>query len=160
MANYDDIQRLFLTHYAQMHRLARVIVHNDELAKDIVNDVFSSLLQRESNEEITSGYLMSSVRNRCLNHLRDADIRTKVSCQYPLETLDVSEVDAWPDEETLSRLSGLIATRLTPQCRRVVELRYVEGMTYAQIGETLGISKVAVYNHLRHAIEILRKNMM
>lgn len=160
MANNEDIRRLYMTHYARMHRLAMVIVHDDDLARDIVNDVFTSLLKRESSEAVTPGYLMSSVRNRCLNHLRDADVRSVLANQYPLDVAEIIDEETWPDEETISLLNRLIDTNLSPQCRRVLELRYVDGLSYAEIGQSLGISKVAVYKHLRHALETLRSKMM
>lgn len=52
-----------------------------------------------------------------------------------------------------------VANDLTDACRRVVELRFSDGMSYKAIACTLGISEVAVYKHLRHAIDVLRKKM-
>lgn len=43
MMDRNDIEQLFKTHYAQMHRLARMYVHDDNLSHDIVQDVFASL---------------------------------------------------------------------------------------------------------------------
>ena len=46
MMDRNDIEQLFKTHYAQMHRLARMYVHDDNLSHDIVQDVFASCLHR------------------------------------------------------------------------------------------------------------------
>ena len=48
---------------------------------------------------------------------------------------------------------------LTDRCRLVVDLRFTGGLSYAALASALGISEVAVYKHLRHAIETIRKNL-
>ncbi|MCM1028647.1 MAG: ECF-type sigma factor [Alloprevotella sp.] len=51
-------------------------------------------------------------------------------------------------------------TRLpSDQCRRVITLRYRDGLKYREIAQTLGISEVAVYRHIRHALDILRQTL-
>lgn len=40
----DDIERLFREHYAAMWRLAMLILREDDVARDIVHDVFEALL--------------------------------------------------------------------------------------------------------------------
>lgn len=155
MTNKNDIEQLFKAHYAQMHRLAVALLHDDDLARDIVHDVFASLLEGSLEMTESEAYLIRAVRNRCLNHLRDSGTRERVR---NLLFLDNEEYDAeeWPDEETIARIRSLIETDLTPQARRVVELRFSSGMKFAGIAAEMGISETAVYRHLRHALEVLR----
>ena len=40
----DDIERLFRSHYAAMYRLAMLILRDEDVARDIVYDVFEALL--------------------------------------------------------------------------------------------------------------------
>ena len=44
MTTKDDIERLFRTHYAAMYRLSMMILRDDDVARDIVHDVFEALL--------------------------------------------------------------------------------------------------------------------
>ncbi len=138
-----------------MHLTAVVLLHDDDLARDIVHDVFASLLEGSLEMTESEAYLIRAVRNRCLNHLRDSGTRERVR---NLLFLDNEEYDAeeWPDEETIARIRSLIETDLTPQARRVVELRFSSGMKFAGIAAEMGISETAVYRHLRHALEVLR----
>ena len=46
MTTKDDIERLFRTHYAAMYRLAMLILRDDDVARDIVHDVFERLTKR------------------------------------------------------------------------------------------------------------------
>ena len=67
------IERLFRQHYRAMHRLAYLLLHDDDDSKDVVHDVFAKLLveQTELRETTILPYLLSCVRNQCLNVMRD-----------------------------------------------------------------------------------------
>ena len=64
MTNGNDIEQLFKAHYAQMYRLAKALLHDDDLARDIVHDVFASLLDGHTSLHVSGGYLSNAVRNR------------------------------------------------------------------------------------------------
>ena len=65
----------------------------------------------------------------------------------------------WPDEATIALIQSTVSNDLTEACRRVGNLRFTDGRRYQEIADILGISKVAVYKHLRHAIDILREKL-
>ena len=44
MTHRADIEKLFKKYYAQMHRQAAMLLHDDDLARDIIHDVFCTLL--------------------------------------------------------------------------------------------------------------------
>ena len=44
MTTKDDIEQLFRSHYAAIYRLAMLILREDDVARDIVHDVFEALL--------------------------------------------------------------------------------------------------------------------
>ena len=165
MMNEKDIERLFKAHYTQMHQLAMALLQDGDSARDIVHDVFTALIDvggnteaTLGNTEVTPGYLMRAVRNRCLNQIRNLSARERIANRYFLENRDYDE-EQWPDEETMQAISGIIAGELTPQCRRVVELRFRTGMSYAEISAELQISGTAVYKHLHRALSIIRKKL-
>ncbi|MDE6586860.1 MAG: sigma-70 family RNA polymerase sigma factor [Paramuribaculum sp.] len=158
MTNRNDIEQLFKAHYAQMYRLAVALLHDDDLARDIIHDVFASLLDSPIEILVTSGYLVKAVRNRCLNHIRDCEIHQRIANRYFLEN-EVYDSEDWPDEETISRIYSLIKSEISPQARRVMELRFSEGLPFARIAAVMGISETAVYRHLSHALTIIRKKL-
>lgn len=99
MMNVKDIEMLFKMHYRPMHRLAATILHDDESARDIVHDVFESLLHTESKVDISLGYLLTAVRNRCINLIRDNELHSKIE---KMQLIDCEEYEDWPDNETPS----------------------------------------------------------
>lgn len=158
MANRNYIETLFKTYYLQLHRLAAVMLRDYDQACDVVHDVFASILNGYDDAEISAGYLFKAVRNRSLSLIRNLDTRKRVKNLYFLE-VEEYDTENWPDEETIARIDDIIKSELTPQTRRVMELRFVEGMPFNKVAEKLGISETAVYKHVRQALAIIRKKL-
>lgn len=158
MTNGNDIEQLFKAHYAQMYRLAKALLHDDDLARDIVHDVFASLLDGHTSLHISGGYLLNAVRNRSLNHIRDCEIHQRIANRY---FLDNEEYDSerWPDDETIARIYRLIRNEIPTQAKRVIELRFSDGMTFTRIAAVMDLSETAVYRHLSNALKIIRKKL-
>ncbi|MDE5594912.1 MAG: sigma-70 family RNA polymerase sigma factor [Muribaculaceae bacterium] len=158
MTNKNDIERLFKSHYTQMHRIAAALLHDDELARDIVHDVFVSLLDCPHDIIVSAGYLLKAVRNRCLNHIRDCETHQRIANFYFLNDEEYESEDS-PDEEIIGRLQSLIESDISPQAHRIIDLRFSAGMPFSKIAAEMGISETAVYRHLRHALIIIRQKL-
>lgn len=156
MTTKSDIEQLFRSCYPAMLTLAIRLLHDAETARDIVHDVFESVLS-ENLSSVTSAYLLTGVRFASLKYLRSMSLRDRFNNLYAID-FDEIEDDEWPDSEDVARLNALIDRKLPEQCRRVVRMRYNERMSYGEIAGQLGISEVAVYKHLRHAMDVLRHN--
>lgn len=141
-----------------MYRTAVALLHDGDLARDIVHDVFASLLDRDQNILVNGGYLLKSVRNRCLNHIRDCGIHQRIANCYFLDNEEY-DIEDWPDEDTIARIDSMIRNDISPQARRVIELRFSNGMPFSRIATTMGISETAVYRHLSHALSVIRKKI-
>lgn len=156
MTTKSDIEQLFRSNYTAMLTLAIRLLHDTDTARDIVHDVFESVLS-ENLSTVTPAYLLTGVRFACLKYLHRLSVRERFNNLYTLD-LDEIEDDEWPDPDDVARLNELIDGVLPVQGRRVVKLRFNERMSYGEIAEKLGISEVAVYKHLRHAMDVLRQN--
>ena len=131
MATNDEIARLFHLHYASMYRLAMLILRDDDVSKDIVHDVFESLLS-SGKSDVTEAYLLTAVRNRCLKHIRHLSVRDRLKKLYSTDEEEFTD-EEWPDEITLGLIRNTITSDLSEACRRVVELRLADGKTYQEI---------------------------
>ena len=157
MTEIDDIERLFRTHYASMYRLAMLILRDGNVSKDIVHDVFESLLVSQKTD-VAKAYLLTAVRNRCLKHIRNLSVKDRLKEIYSIDEEEILS-EEWPDEETISLIQRTVAKDLTESCRKVVNMRFAESKSYQEIADALGISTVAVYKHLRHGIDVLRRKL-
>ncbi len=153
----DDIERLFREHYAAMYRFAMIILREDDVARDIVHDVFEALLI-SGRSDVSEVYLLAAVRNRCLKYIRSLSAQDRMKAAYFVYETEIEDED-WPDDETIVLIKSTVSHELTDVCRRVVDLRFSEGKSYQEIADILSVSKVAVYKHLRHAIDVLRKKL-
>lgn len=158
MKEKSDIERLFRENYAAMYNLAARMLCDDEAAKDIVHDVFASLVASDMAKEVTPVYLMKAVRNGCYNKVRNMEIHRRIHTSY-LADLSMTEAEDWPDPVVFSEIDAIIEHSLTEQCRRVIRMRYTEGRSYKEISSILGISEKSVYLHLRKGLETIQNKI-
>ena len=150
-----EIEWLFRQHYAQLTRLARSLLYDAEEARDVVSEVFATLLGADIAPRNVEGYLSASVRNRCLNLLEHKSVRAKFERAYTLEMK--AESQPVTDDDRLKRLMAYAEQNLTEQTLRVFRMRHLQGMKYQEIAHELGISRVMVYKHLAQAMEKIRE---
>lgn len=159
MTTNNNIEQLFKAHYSRMWHIAMMLLRDEDAAKDIVHDAFASLLSaNHPTSDLSETYLLSAVRHRCINHIRHLSVRQRFRQIYSKNAEEAIENEDWPDEETIAMLNSAVGN-LSEACGRVVKLRFTDGLSYKRIAETLGISEVAVYKHLRHAIDVLREKL-
>ena len=157
MTDKKELQKLFKQHYRQMYRLATILLHDDAESKDVVHDVFARILDGhiDLKEDTAESYLLTSVRNRCLNVFRSRQIQERVEHLYLLE-LDTTIMPTEHFEEELRALYNGIDQLEPPVCRDIIMLHFREGITFKEIATRLGVSETTVYKHLRRALSQLR----
>ena len=160
MTDQRKLQKLFKQHYRQMYRLATIFLHDDAESKDVVHDIFAQLLDdhRDLREETAQSYLLTSVRNRCLNVIRSRQIQERVEHLYLLD-LDTTITPTELLEEELKALRIGINLLEPPVCRDIILQHFCDGITFKEIASRLGVSETTVYKHLRRALNQLRTQL-
>ena len=149
----SELEILFKTHYAAMFRLAVSLLYDADEARDIVSDVFASLLDgglaiRSDNAQ---GFLLTCVRNSCISVIRHRQMRERFIKIYSTKA---EPQDHGPDDSMmLAELRDCINTQLPPLSRRIFTLRYLQDMTCQQVAEAVGVSRVTVHHHLSQSLE-------
>ena len=155
-----QIERLFRLHYRAMCRLACILLHDGDESKDIVHDVFAGLLADDAllNEATAEAFLLSCVRNRCLNEIRNRKNHERVKQLLMLdEDLENSTLDEL--EAEIKVLHVGIIELFPPICREIILLHFAEGLTFREIAARLGVSETTIYKHLRSALNQLRQTL-
>ena len=154
MTDQSKLEKLFRQHYRQMYRLATMLLHDDAESKDVVHDIFAHLLHESQDlrEETAEHYLLTSVRNRCLNVIRSRQIQD-------LLDLDTTITPTERFEEELKALYKGIDQLEPPVCRDIIMQHFRDGVTFKEIAFRLGVSETTVYKHLRRALNQLRTHL-
>ena len=160
MTDEKELEKLFKQHYRQMYRLATILLHDDAESKDVVHDIFAQLLDdhRDLREETAQSYLLTSVRNRCMNVIRSRQIQERVEHLYLLD-LDTTITPTELLEEELKALRIGINLLEPPVCRDIILQHFCDGITFKEIASRLGVSETTVYKHLRRALSQLRTHL-
>ena len=160
MTDQKKLEKLFKQHYRQMYRLATMLLHDDAESKDVVHDIFAHLLRNSQDlrEDTAESYLLTSVRNRCLNVIRSRQIQERVEHLYLLD-LDTTITPTERLEEELEALYKGIDQLEPPVCRDIIMQHFRDGITFKEIANCLGVSETTVYKHLRRALNQLRTQL-
>ena len=158
----EKIEILFRQHYGPMIRLAKRMLYDDEESRDVVSEVFATLIKTDILPKNMEGYLMASVRNRCLNLLEHKDVRAKFEQAYTLEmkqnmVTDDDTITYTSVEQCYQQMMTYAKQHLTGQTLMVFHMRHIDGMKYQEIADQLGISRVMVYKHLAKAMNTIKE---
>ena len=149
----SELEILFKTHYAAMFRLAMSLLYDEDESKDVVSDVFASLLDgglaiRSDNAR---GFMLTCVRNSCINVIRNKQVRERFVKLYSNKAEPLA--DGPDDSLMLNELREYIDNNLPPLSRRIFTLRYLHDMTCQQVADAVGVSRVTVHHHLSQSLE-------
>lgn len=152
MTDKQEFERIFRQYYGGMFRLARKMLGDDQESKDVVSDVFAQLLKRHTDlhSDTLQGYLLTSVRNRCINLL--VHKQREQAVVVDLQTQD----DDTAEGEQIDTLHRYIDEHMPEMTQRILRLRYQQGLKYREIADALNISEVTVFNHLSQSLKELK----
>ena len=154
-----------------MFRLARRMLGDDAESKDVVSDVFAQLLNKVRcgefeirNAETLQAYLLTSVRNRCINLLvhrqkekqRVDELYSEVEQSQKAVVVEMTNPGQTAEQEQLQMLHYFIDRRLPKLSQQILRLRYQQGLKYREIANVLQVSEVTVHNHLSQSLKQLK----
>lgn len=152
-------KELFDRFFEQSYCLAVSYVLDPDIANDIVQEVFISFYDRHSilgNISNLPAYINISVRNRCLNYLRDLELEDRNLRMYYEHILCVAASDDSEEMMELARKLERAMPYLPESCRKICEMRFKGGMKIKSIAEELNLSVSTVKVQLHRAVSKIR----
>lgn len=155
-----SFEQLFRDNYGKAYYLALRILHDDEASKDVVADAFELVWRRlqDSDVDKLSSYLLTAVKNVCLDYIRKQNIRNRY-VQASVQA--VGKLSFNPEEVDLheEKIQTIMRSldELTPRTQQIVTMCYVQRKKYREVAEELGISESAVKKHIMQALSYMRQ---
>lgn len=159
MMTREKFEEIYRRHYPAMYRLARTILYDADDSKDVVSEIFARLLRGEIVPQTgrIEGFLMTSVRNRCRDVLRHKNVRESVEKLFSAQIM-LNQNKPVNDDDRLERLMLFVETELPPLSQQIFRLRFIHEMTYEEVAEAIGVSRVTVYNHLSQSLQRIKEH--
>jgi RNA polymerase sigma-70 factor (ECF subfamily) len=150
-ATHTQIEILYKSYGAMVHRRCLRILGNEQDAMDATQEVFARVTRHYGSfraEAAPSTWLMRISTNHCLNVIRDsASRRGKLSAQrHELQPAD-SGTRAFDGIERAELIRALLI-RFDPEIQRLVIHHYLDGMTKIEVADLCGLSVPTVRKRL------------
>ena len=179
-----DVESLFKTYYTQMYHLALTLLFDEAESKDVVSEVFASLLsgkaaikREQSDAGISSAereqarpkvktmvradnaraFLLASVRHRCLNVLQHKQVKERFARLLTEDCDTLVSSDTVEEQLQMEELMRYLQDRLPPMSLEIFRLRYLQEMTCLEVAAALNVSRQTVHVHLKQTVERIRK---
>ena len=151
------LEEMFLKHYQEWCLLSFSYTADLDDSEDVVQNIFSKLLQKEFDEPIRDlkKYINTCIRNESLKKIK-RNQRTFAIKNYS------TEVPSYENEVIRSEISKTLFKELDAlpeQNKKVFELCVLEGIKYETAAKIMGVTVNTVKYHLKKSFKILRVNL-
>lgn len=151
-------KEFFMIFYEEILRFLYFYVWDEEIAKDLAQDVFINFWKARNRIDIfqnPKGYLYRIARNIAINHI---ERRKK---EYEIDEVTIKNITQMPDGESFELRDTIIKAinELPDRCKEVFILSRYTGLSQKEIADLLGISLQTVKNHIVKAMNYLRKRL-
>ena len=155
----SQIESLFKTHYTQMYHLALTLLFDEAESKDVVSEVFASLLSGSTivKADNAKAFLLASVRHRCLNVLQHKQVHERFA-RLLTDGTDTPVSDNLVEEQMrMEELMRYVRENLSSLEQQIFRLRYLREMTCQEVAGALNGSRQTVHTHLKQSVGKIRK---
>jgi len=153
-------ENLFKTHFQHLCNFAQNYVSDFETSKEIVQDVFIKLWENKTQIDLKKSiksYLFTSVKNRCLNYIRDNKKFRSNVLDVDIADYDISFEETEENTEIEKKVKETLE-KLPEKCRQIFELSRFENLKYKEIAAKLNLSQKTVEAQMSKALKIFREN--
>jgi RNA polymerase sigma-70 factor, ECF subfamily len=148
----EEFERIYAKHVNTVLRYARRCVGREDVAEEIVSEAFLELYRNMGRIRVDQlpAWLCTVVKHRAVDYWR----RDRLEKRYLEEQLRKPPAQ----ERGGGRFLEWTAT-LKPTHATCLLLRYVHGMSRAEIAKATGMTEIQVKSSLQYARELLRREL-
>ncbi len=157
----DAFSEIFGRYNSQIAGIARQYLTSSQLVDDVVQDVFESILNFPSRYDARRGSLGVFVRMQARS--RSIDLQRSHSRSHQREFEHGSRDSAFAaEDEVFGRISTdsvrLALATLTPSVRKSIQLAFVDGFSYREVADYMGVPDGTAKARIRRGLQQLRNS--
>lgn len=155
------VREMFEKHYLGLVEFAYRLVGCNDMARDIVQEIFVKLLEGKvtilPDDTKVKSFLFTIVKNASLNKIRWNKVRVEYAERQMLEAdiIESNILDAMIYAEAINQLHAAMQS-LPKACQNVCYLSFVEEKSNQEVAEITQTSVNTVKSHKQRAIKMLR----
>jgi RNA polymerase sigma-70 factor (ECF subfamily) len=171
MNSYSDIKQfneLFNEYYERIVRFAKSYVRDLAVAEDFASEAFAAFWENRailSDETNPRAYILTIVKNKCMNYLKHEQIRLKAERELNnhsewvfttnLNTLEACDPDFIFSDEIQHILNETLE-KMPQKTRQIFFLNRFDGLSYNEIALKMNVSQKTIEFHISKALRALR----
>lgn len=147
-------EEIFREHYTALCNYAAKLVHDTDVAEEIVQDLFVQLLEKNSLDTVdfVDRFLIRSVKFKCIDFLRKRSNSPVVNLDKATENNQI----ALESEQEVEALFHYLVAKLPPKTQEVFLLVRESGLSYQEAAVKLNISVKTVEAQMSRALDKMR----
>ncbi len=158
--NKNAFEHLYMKYWALLYVHSLKMIQNEEVARDIVQDLFVKLWEKRNEIHINEAlkfYLYRSVRNLTINQINNnKQLQNNLDSFSAFIAENQMENDAETDFAELVRLVEKEIAHLPKKMKLIFQMSRYQGLSYQEIAEELDLSIHTVKKTISRAIKMLR----
>jgi RNA polymerase sigma-70 factor (ECF subfamily) len=158
VANHENWRNCFATLAPGLVLFARQWVRSGADAEDIVQDAFVRFW-RTNRDVSNKGLLYATVRSVALDLIRKDSRRARREAEAYSDVPHAVEPQFETGDDSQQLLAGAV-DRLPHEQREVLVMKIWNDLTFAEIGEALGVSQNTAASRYRYALAALKKDLL
>ncbi len=159
MHGQDKFILLYQQHYEALYFFARQFVFDGEECHDIVSSVFEEIWRDLASvrEETARPLLYEKVKNKCIDHLRRS--KRKESYITYVRALGDHYVQTYgyDRQQENERVVREVLSLMGHPTVDILKECYMEGLSYKEVAERMGISPSTVKKYMIRALATIRQ---
>lgn len=162
---------LFLKYKDKFRDIAVSYIRDEAAAEDIVLESFTAFWEKRDEIELTTlpeAYIMTSVKNRCLNYLRNKETRMRIEQRIKDDTYKavLAEISIMESEDMnrlfyseVEKIFKDLMDSMPELTRDIFYSSRFRDMTYNEIAEEYGVSPRKVKRDIQKVLERIRMSL-
>ena len=156
--------RIYERYQVALHGVIFAIVKNDDVAQEILQDVFIKIWKNADSYDSNSGrfftWILNIARNASVDYLRSKRHKNSLKNLSTDNFVDIIVSNNNLDEETNTLFLKQWVEKLEPMCIKIIDIIFFKGFTFKDGAEELDMPSGTLKTRHRKCLNSLREMML